>query len=66
MAQKVVNQNEAANPGSRTVTHGTMNIKSNTKGVSEVPTMQTPTVHKEGQKVMGGTIPNAKRVGTHY
>lgn len=41
---KVVNQREEANPGSHKVTHKTMAIKSNTKGVSEVPTTMTPQI----------------------
>jgi len=45
-----------ANPGSKNVTHKTMNIKSNTKGVSEVPTSKSPQEGRDTSKVMGGKI----------
>ena len=45
-----------ANQGSKKVTHKTMDLKSNTKGVAEVPTSKTPEEGRDVSKVSGGSI----------
>ena len=55
---KVVNQRNEANMGSSKVTHGTMHMKSNTKGVPVTPVMVTPQKVKIGEsRTVKGEMP---------
>ena len=45
-----------ANPGSNKVTRKTMDIKSNTKGVSEVPTSKSPQQGADKSSIRSGSI----------
>lgn len=66
MAQKVAGSFQENNPGSRTVTHKTMEIKSNVKGVSEVPTSMTPQKGVGVGNVTKGKMEDNRKLGTHY
>lgn len=66
MAQKVIGKKSSLNPGSATVTHKTMGVKSNVKGVPEVPVMQPTTIGKDTGNVSSKKLPNHKNVGTHH
>lgn len=45
------------------VTRKTMNMKSNTKGVSEVPTSKTPTIGKDQSRVSKHSVAEISRKG---
>ena len=51
-----------ANPGSKTVTRKTMELKSNTKGVPEVPTSKKPEEGKDSSRIRKGDISKAGNV----
>lgn len=66
MAQQVVGTNEKDRQSVQKTTHKTVEIKSNTKGVSEVPVMTTPDRVEIGvAKSTKMDLPNHKGMGTH-